>query len=53
LILKTTVPAGITDGPSVSLTMGIFAASLLALMRFNLDVIWVIAISGVLGYFLY
>jgi chromate transporter len=53
VILKTTVPAGLTDGPSVSLTAGIFAASLLALMRFNLDVIWVIAISGVLGYFLY
>jgi len=53
VILKTTIPTGLTDAQSVSLSAGIFTISLLALMRFNLDVIWVIAISGVVGYFLY
>lgn len=54
VILKTAIPAtGALDLGALWPTVAILVASLIALLRFKLDVIWIIPTAGVLGYLLY
>lgn len=53
VILQSGMPADIHDYSMLWPTAVIFIAALLALFKLKLDVIWVIAASGLIGYVLY
>lgn len=53
VILRTAVPAWPIDPAAVWPTLLIFSGALVALIRFNLDVVWIIPTAGLLGYLLY
>lgn len=53
VILKSSFPVWPIEIETAWPTMLIFAASLIALLRFNLDVIWIIPPAGLLGYLLF
>ncbi len=52
VILRTGIPAWPAEIETIWPTILIFSLSLIALLRFNLDVIWIIPPAGVLGYLL-
>ena len=53
IILRTAVPSWPPDGVTIWPTLLILCASLVALIKFKVDVVWVIPIAGALGYVLY
>jgi len=53
VILNTAIPSGALDPGTLWPTLAILIASLIALLHFKLDVIWIIPTAGVLGYLLY
>lgn len=53
VILNTVIPVWPFDITSVLPTLAIFIVAMIALMKFKLDVIWIIPSAGVLGYLLY
>ncbi len=53
VILNTAIPAWPFEVKSILPTVAIFVAALIALMRFKLDVVWIIPGAGLLGYLLY
>jgi chromate transporter len=53
VILNTAIPAGTFDLGTLWPTLAILVGSLIALLRFKLDVIWIIPTAGLLGYLLY
>ena len=53
VILQTAIPSLDVTLIEIWPTLLILAASLVALIRFNLDVVWIIPTAGLLGYFLY
>lgn len=50
VVLRSTVPAGLSDPAQLITAAVIFAGSLLALVRWKLDVVWVIPAAGLLGF---
>lgn len=52
VILRSALPAGTAAPADWLLPLGIFAAALVALGRFRLDVVWVIPAAGGLGFIL-
>lgn len=53
VILKTAFPVWPVDLSAAWPAAFIFVAALIGLLKFNLDVIWIIPPAGVLGYFLF
>lgn len=50
VVLRSTVPEGLSDPTQLITAAVIFAGSLLALVRWKLDVVWVIPAAGLLGF---
>ena len=53
VILNTAIPAWPFEIKSIVPTLAIFVAAMIALMKFKLDVVWIIPSAGLLGYLLY
>ena len=53
VILNTAIPAWPFEITSILPTLAIFVVAMIALMKFKLDVVWIIPSSGLLGYLLY
>lgn len=53
VILRSALPVWSVDPGQDWPTLLILAGSLVALIRFNLDVIWIIPVAGAMGYLLY
>ncbi len=53
VILNTAIPAWPFEFKSVLPTLAIFVAAMIALMKFKLDVVWIIPSAGLFGYLLY
>ena len=53
VILNTAIPAWPFEIKSILPTLAIFVVSMIALMKFKLDVVWIIPGAGMLGYILY
>ena len=53
VILRTALPVWPVDPVQAWPTLLILFASLVGLIRFNLDVVWIIPAAGILGYLLY
>lgn len=53
VVLRTSLPADLTQVRAVWPSLLLFAGALFALVRFEIDIVWVVPISGAIGYFLY
>lgn len=53
VVFKSALPADQADVRSVVVALVLFAGALVALLRFKVDVVWVIPASGALGWFLF
>jgi hypothetical protein len=53
VVLRTSLPSDLSDVRAVWPSLAIFAGALVALVRFDVDVVLVVPIGGLLGYFLY
>lgn len=53
VILKASVPSWPPEVSTIWPTLLILCASLVALIKFKVDVVWIIPIAGILGYILY
>jgi len=53
VILNTAIPTWPFEIKSILPTLAIFVVSMIALMKFKLDVVWIIPGAGLLGYLLY
>lgn len=53
VVLKSALPAGLADLRSLGATAVLFAGALVALLRFDVDVVWVVPASALLGWFLF
>ncbi len=53
VVFKSALPADLGDVRSIVVAIALFAAALVALLRYQVDVVWVVPASGLLGWVLF
>ncbi|MCY2958936.1 MAG: chromate efflux transporter [Planctomycetota bacterium] len=53
VVFKSGLPADLGDARSIAVAVALFAGALVALLRYQVDVVWVVPASGLLGWVLF